>query len=82
MGYLGDVMGRSNGLILTVSIAAFSALFSAIIPNGTADDIYASIITIRFFLGVGLGSNNLFSLRLLPYKHESLRRFANLRSRP
>jgi len=57
MGYLGDIMGRSNAMIVTVTIASFSALLSAVAPSGSAVDIYSAIITLRFFLGVGLGKH-------------------------
>jgi MFS transporter, PHS family, inorganic phosphate transporter len=55
MGYAGDVLGRSNAMGLTVGIALLAALFSAVIPSGGAEQIYATIIGCRFFLGIGLG---------------------------
>lgn len=55
MGYAGDVLGRSNAMGLTVGIALIAALFSAAIPSGDAEQIYATIIACRFFLGIGLG---------------------------
>lgn len=55
MGYAGDVLGRSNAMGLTVGIALLAALFSAVIPSGSAEQIYATIIGCRFFLGIGLG---------------------------
>jgi MFS family permease len=55
MGYAGDVFGRTNAMGLTQGIAIISALFSAILPTGSADQIYSTIIACRFFLGIGLG---------------------------
>lgn len=55
MGYAGDVLGRSNAMGLTVFIAMLAALFSALIPMGSAEQIYSTIIACRFFLGIGLG---------------------------
>jgi MFS transporter, PHS family, inorganic phosphate transporter len=55
MGYAGDVLGRSTAMGLTVGIACVAALFSALIPTGGAEQIYATIIACRFFLGIGLG---------------------------
>jgi len=55
MGYAGDVIGRNVAMAVTLSIAACSALLSAILPSGTASTVYAIIIACRFLLGVGLG---------------------------
>lgn len=55
MGYAGDVLGRSNAMGLTVGIALTAALFSALLPMGGAEQVYATIIACRFFLGIGLG---------------------------
>lgn len=55
MGYVGDVMGRSKALILTVTLSVFSSLFSATIPSGSPSEIYSIIIAFRLFLGIGLG---------------------------
>jgi MFS transporter, PHS family, inorganic phosphate transporter len=40
---------------LTQFIAIVSALLSALIPTGSAEQIYSTIIACRFFLGIGLG---------------------------
>eukprot|EP00401_Gymnodinium_catenatum_P070679 CAMPEP_0117611742 /NCGR_PEP_ID=MMETSP0784-20121206/82564_1 /TAXON_ID=39447 /ORGANISM="" /LENGTH=153 /DNA_ID=CAMNT_0005415223 /DNA_START=40 /DNA_END=497 /DNA_ORIENTATION=+ len=55
MGYAGDVLGRNNAMILTLSLVSVSALLSAIIPWGNASSIYACIIVTRFILGIGVG---------------------------
>ena len=54
MGYIGDVIGRSRGLLLTMAIAALSALLSGAAPSGSPDAIYAVIIVFRFFIGMPL----------------------------
>lgn len=55
MGYAGDVLGRTKAMTMTLSIATVSALLSAIVPTGSANAIYATVIAFRFFLGIGLG---------------------------
>lgn len=55
MGFLGDVLGRSMGLALTMSIATLASLLSAAAPAGDPADIYAAIIVCRLFLGIGIG---------------------------
>jgi PHS family inorganic phosphate transporter-like MFS transporter len=55
MGYLGDVLGRSRALTLTLALASVAALFSAIAPTGSPTAVYITIIVFRFILGVGLG---------------------------
>ena len=55
MGYAGDLFGRTEALFLTLSIAAISAVASAVAPQGSATVVYAVIIVCRFLLGIGLG---------------------------
>ena len=55
MGYAGDILGRSEALFLTLSIATISALLSSIAPQGGATVVYSLIIVFRFLLGVGVG---------------------------
>ena len=55
MGYAGDIIGRNLAMTVTLSIAAVSALFSAVLPTGSASAVYITIIICRFLLGVGLG---------------------------
>ena len=55
MGYLGDYFSRNKALAATLIIAMISALLSAVAPNGSAHSVYGTIITFRFFLGLGLG---------------------------
>lgn len=55
MGYLGDVIGRSKALIVTMTIAGISALLSGVASYGNPTEIYTIIIIFRFFLGVGVG---------------------------
>ena len=42
-------------MIFTLSIAAFSAIASAILPMGDANSVYTILLTFRFFLGIGVG---------------------------
>mmetsp|Transcript_19710 Transcript_19710/g.67670 ORF Transcript_19710/g.67670 Transcript_19710/m.67670 type:complete len:426 (+) Transcript_19710:517-1794(+) len=55
MGYLGDVVGRSRALSMTLGLAAVSALFSAVAPWGSANTAYAIVVAARFLIGFGLG---------------------------
>lgn len=58
MGVLGDVMGRSAALILTMSVSAIFAILSAVTPSydkNSSVSVYTVIIICRFFLGYGLG---------------------------
>eukprot|EP01038_Epipyxis_sp_PR26KG_P008485 gene8485-11469_t len=55
MGLLGDIIGRNKAMTVTLSLVAFSALLSAVVPMGSASSIYIAIIVIRFFLGIGVG---------------------------
>ena len=55
MGYAGDHIGRNLAMLLTLSIAACGAAFSAIFPTGPPYSVYIMIIAFRFLLGVGLG---------------------------
>jgi len=55
MGYIGDIIGRSNAFMLTMSIATIGNICTAIIPSGSANTVYALITLFRFFLGVGVG---------------------------
>ena len=55
MGFAGDILGRTTAMGLTQFIAVISALFSALISMGSAEQVYSTIITCRFFLGIGLG---------------------------
>ena len=55
MGYAGDMIGRTQAMMLTLSIATTSALLSAVVPYGTPETIYSILIAFRFLLGIGLG---------------------------
>lgn len=55
MGYIGDIIGRSNAFMLTMSIATIGNICSAVIPSGSANTVYALITLFRFFMGVGVG---------------------------
>ncbi len=55
MGYMGDLVGRNKALTMTLSLAAVSAMLSAILPMGDAKTVYIVIIICRFALGIGLG---------------------------
>ena len=57
MGFLGDYLSRSIALAITMIIAAFSAMMSAVASNSSTSPqgIYGSIIFFRFLLGIGVG---------------------------
>lgn len=55
MGYVGDLVGRSKGLAITLLIATLAAMLSSAAPIGNANDVYITIIIFRFLLGVGMG---------------------------
>ena len=55
MGYMGDLVGRNKAMTLTLSLAAVSALLSALLPMGDATAVYTIIIICRFVMGIGLG---------------------------
>lgn len=55
MGYAGDIFGRNMAMIFTLSLVAFSALLSSVIPLGDPTQVYSTIIVVRFFLGIGVG---------------------------
>jgi PHS family inorganic phosphate transporter-like MFS transporter len=55
MGYAGDVLGRNHAMTLTLSLVTFAAIMSAVAPQGSPDSVYATIIVMRFILGIGVG---------------------------
>jgi len=55
MGYIGDIIGRSNALMLTMSVATIGNISSAIFPSGSANTVYAIVVVFRFFMGIGVG---------------------------
>jgi PHS family inorganic phosphate transporter-like MFS transporter len=55
MGYAGDLLGRDFAMIFTLSIAAFSAIASAVLPQGDPHSVYTILLTCRFLLGIGVG---------------------------
>jgi len=55
MGFLGDVIGRTSAMTVTLSIVCLSATLSAVVPSGNPVNIYSIIIVARFFLGIGVG---------------------------
>ena len=55
MGYVGDAIGRNRAMTLTLALAATTALLSAVLPWGSEDQIYLTIIACRFLLGAGVG---------------------------
>ena len=55
MGYLGDILGRSAALKLTLTMATIGAVSSAALSLGNPETIYAVIVVSRFLLGVGVG---------------------------
>jgi PHS family inorganic phosphate transporter-like MFS transporter len=54
-GYLGDYFGRSEAMILAMSIAFVSIFISAFFSLGTSETVYAVLILFRFVAGIGLG---------------------------
>ncbi|KAF0720562.1 Aste57867_202 [Aphanomyces stellatus] len=52
-GYIGDVLGRKKGMILTLGLSVLGALASALLPSG--DNIYTILAVCRFVLGIGVG---------------------------
>ena len=57
-GYIGDLMGRSRALQLTMALSILGALFSAFaVPLTPADppSIFTFLAITRFFLGLGVG---------------------------
>ena len=55
MGYVGDVIGRSRAMEVTLGLAAIAALASAVLPWGPNAVLYGIIVVCRFVLGFGLG---------------------------
>lgn len=55
MGYAGDLIGRNHAMTLTLGLVTFAATMSAIAPHGSPSSIYATIIVMRFLLGIGVG---------------------------
>ena len=51
MGYLGEVVGKTKGLLITMTIASWSAMLSGVVPFGSPEAIYSVIIFFRFFFG-------------------------------
>ncbi|CAM9723398.1 unnamed protein product, partial [Ectocarpus fasciculatus] len=55
MGFAGDILGRDWAMIFTLSIAALSAIGSAVLPMGDPTTVYTILLTCRFLLGIGVG---------------------------
>ena len=55
LGVLGDMVGRPLALALTLTIAAVSAVLSALASWGGENEVYLWIAFWRFFLGIGIG---------------------------
>ncbi len=55
MGKMGDLLGRNNAFLATMTLATFGSLLSATAPSGPAHHVYGGIIGCRFILGLGLG---------------------------
>ncbi|KAL7686711.1 putative major facilitator superfamily, MFS transporter superfamily [Plasmopara halstedii] len=53
-GYVGAVVGRKKGMILTLLLSILGAASSALLPWGT-DSVYHILAACRFVLGVGVG---------------------------
>ncbi|ETV93700.1 hypothetical protein, variant 1 [Aphanomyces invadans] len=52
-GYIGDVLGRKKGMILTLFLTVIGAVASAILPWNSS--IYSTLAICRFILGIGVG---------------------------
>jgi PHS family inorganic phosphate transporter-like MFS transporter len=55
MGYVGDCVGRSRAMVLTLCFTVFGAFCSAVLPWGSPDFVYTVLAACRFILGVGIG---------------------------
>jgi MFS family permease len=55
LGYLGDLLGRRTGMLMTLSIVVISALGTAITPWLSIEYVYPVLTFARFMLGVGVG---------------------------
>jgi len=55
MGYAGDVFGRNHAMTFTLSLVTIAAILSAAAPSGSSNSVYATIIVMRFILGIGAG---------------------------
>ena len=55
MGFLGDVYGRIEGLMITMIIAMIGVLSSSMLSLGSATSTYAIVVASRFLVGIGLG---------------------------
>lgn len=55
MGRVGDVIGRTPALRLTLLLSAAGALLSAVLPWGPSNVVYALVLVCRFGMGVGVG---------------------------
>ncbi|CAO2824577.1 unnamed protein product [Amaranthus hypochondriacus] len=60
-GIVSDKFGRRNGFFITAIFTSTAGLCSALAPN------YASLIIIRFFVGLGLGGGPVLSSWLLEF---------------
>lgn len=54
-GYVGDCLGRSKAMFLTMAFTLGGALLSAASSNAGHSDPYAWLVATRFILGVGVG---------------------------
>jgi len=55
LGMAGDLLGRNNAMILTLSFTAAGALLSALASWGSTDTVYMIICASRFLMGMGVG---------------------------
>lgn len=54
-GYLGDLLGRRKGLIMTLSLLLLGTACSALAAWGTVNAVYSIILASRVLTGVGVG---------------------------
>lgn len=55
MGYAGDIYGRNQAMLFTLTLASVAAFASSIISFGSPTSVYSIIIICRFLLGIGVG---------------------------
>jgi len=55
MGYIGDLLGRRIGMILTLSFVVLGALGGSLLSWGDANAVYGIITFCRFLIGFGVG---------------------------
>jgi len=55
MGYIGDLLGKRIGMLLTLGLMVIGCLTSALLAWGSVQSIYIVLVISRFIIGVGAG---------------------------